>query len=52
MKTAAQDYVPIAKKINIQGLSTIPYGYYHAKFNQDQAMMITIRPDGSLYIAQ
>ena len=52
VKTAAQDYVPIAKKINVQGLITIPYGYYHAKFNQDQAMMITIRPDGSLYIAQ
>ena len=52
VKTAAQDYVPIAKKINVQGLSTIPYGYYHVKFNQDQAMMITIRPDGSLYIAK
>jgi len=51
-KTAAQDYVPIAKKINEQGLSTIPYGYYHPKFNQDQAIMVTIRPDGSLYIAQ
>ena len=50
--TAAQDYVPIAKKINVQGLSTIPYGYYHAKFNQDQAMMIKIRSDGSTYIAK
>ena len=52
VQTAAQDYVPIAKKINIQGLATLPYGSYHPKFNQDQSMMISINSDGSTNISQ
>ena len=52
IQTATQDYVPIAKKITIQGLSTLPYGSYHPKFNQDQSMIISIQSDGSTNINQ
>ncbi len=36
VSTAITDYVPYAKKANFLALSSIPYGKYHPKFNQDQ----------------
>jgi hypothetical protein len=33
--TAVTDYVPIAKKANIQALTAIPYGKYHPKHLKD-----------------
>jgi len=35
-KTAAQDYIPIAKKVNIAVLQTMPYGVYHTQHGMDQ----------------
>ena len=35
-KTAATDYVPLAKKANFQALVSIPYGKYHPQFNKDK----------------
>jgi hypothetical protein len=42
VKTAAQDYVPIAKAINKQVLETVPFGKYHPRNNQDQADQVKI----------
>lgn len=36
VKTAAQDYQPLAKKANIQALTSIPYGKYHELVGQDR----------------
>ena len=36
LKTAATDYIPQAKKANIQALQSIPYGKYHKKYNKDR----------------
>lgn len=36
IKTAATDYVPIAKGVNKQVLDTIPVGPYHPRFEKDQ----------------
>ena len=42
VKTAAQDYVPIAKGINKQVLETMPVGKYHPRNYQDQADQVKI----------
>ena len=34
--TAVQDYVPIAKQVNIQVLNTIPFGKYHPQHDLDR----------------
>ena len=47
LQTAAQDYVPIAKKINYQGVSTLPFGYYHPQFNLDKSTMLQLKADGT-----
>lgn len=36
VKTAATDYVPIAKKANFEALVSIPYGKYHPQFGKDR----------------
>jgi len=36
IKTAAADYVPLAKKANYEVLTTIPYGKYHKKHDLDR----------------
>ncbi len=36
IKTAATDYVPQAKNVNIQALKSMPFGKYHRQYNQDQ----------------
>ena len=40
LQTAALDYILIAKTINMKGLATLPYGFYHPKFNKDQSMNV------------
>ena len=47
LQTANQDFVPIAKQINYQGISTLPFGYYHPQYNKDQNTMIQLKPDGT-----
>lgn len=36
IKTAATDYVPIAKRANIITISSMPYGKYHPNFDKDR----------------
>ncbi len=36
LKTAAQDYIPIAKRVNQIVLATIPFGIYHIEHGSDQ----------------
>ena len=36
VKTAVQDYIPIAKSVNNIATSTIPVGKYHPRHNLDQ----------------
>ena len=38
VKTAAQDYTPLAKKVNTAVLTTIPFGFYHAQYGTDQSV--------------
>ena len=40
MKTAAQDYFPIAEQVNKRIFKNIPYGYYHPKFDSDQNNLV------------
>jgi hypothetical protein len=40
IKTAAQSYIPLARKVNEQIFLAIPYGYYHKEFNKDRQMKI------------
>lgn len=35
IKTASQDYVPVAQAVNYRSLVTIPYGEYHPQFGMD-----------------
>ncbi|MFC1887180.1 GNA1162 family protein [Candidatus Cloacimonadota bacterium] len=42
IKTAATDYVPIAKGVNKQVLDTVPVGQYHPKFDKDQKDQVKI----------
>lgn len=43
LKTAAQDYVPIAKGINQQVFNTVPVGKYHPRNNKDQSDQVKIK---------
>jgi hypothetical protein len=36
--TAAQDYTPLAKKVNTTVLQTIPFGIYHTQYGTDQML--------------
>ena len=36
VKTAVQDYIPIAKQVNNIAISTVPLGQYHPRHNADQ----------------
>ena len=38
VKTATQDYTPLAKKVNTTVLKTIPFGIYHAQHGTDQGL--------------
>ena len=38
VQTAAQDYTPLAKKVNTTVLKTIPFGIYHTKHGTDQSL--------------
>lgn len=40
IKTAATQYVPVARDVNAKILIALPYGKYHPKFNQDAQMTI------------
>jgi hypothetical protein len=36
IKTATQDYIPVAKQANQLALISIPYGKYHSNYNNDR----------------
>ena len=38
IKTAAQEYTPLAKKVNTTVLKTIPFGIYHTQYGTDQSL--------------
>ena len=40
--TAAQNYVPIARKVNVTALTAIPFGKYHNLHDKDQAVKIFV----------
>ena len=40
ISTALQDYVPIARNVNIMALSAVPFGKYHKMHTKDKAMNI------------
>ena len=42
VKTAAQDYVPIARRVNYLVLRTMPFGKYHKQHGQDQGFQVVI----------
>jgi hypothetical protein len=43
IKTAATDYVPLAKLANIITISSMPYGKYHPTFDKDRDMQIILK---------
>lgn len=43
ISTAAQDYVPIARKVNVTALRAIPFGKYHNMHDKDQSMRVTTK---------
>ena len=43
INTASQDYVPLARNVNIMSLRTIPFGKYHSNHEKDQAVSIKIK---------
>ncbi|MBT4860125.1 MAG: DUF799 family lipoprotein [Gammaproteobacteria bacterium] len=40
LTTALQDYVPIARNVNLIALQAIPFGKYHKMHNKDQSMKL------------
>ncbi len=40
LTTAAQDYVPVARNVNIMALRAIPFGKYHKMYGKDMAAKI------------
>lgn len=40
VKTATQDYVPVANQVNLISLNTVPFGKYHPNYGQDQSSMV------------
>ena len=43
LTTALQDYVPIARRVNVMSLSAIPFGKYHRMHDKDQTMAVPTR---------
>ncbi len=43
IKTAATDYVPIAREVNKKIMTALPYGKYHKSFNQDGQEMVLVK---------
>jgi len=43
ISTATTDYVPIARKINVKVLNTMPAGQYHALYDKDQKQQVRIK---------
>lgn len=43
VSTATTDYVPIARKVNVMVLNTVPAGKYHALYNQDQKLQVQVK---------
>ena len=44
IQTATQDYVPIARRVNVVALSAIPFGGYHKMHGKDSKLMIIPPP--------
>jgi hypothetical protein len=42
INTAAQDYVPIARRVNLIALNSIPYGKYHITHDKDQEQQVIL----------
>ena len=42
ISTAVQNYVPIARNVNITALTAIPFGKYHNMHDKDQAMKVIV----------
>lgn len=42
VKTAMQDYVPVAKIVNNRSLNTIPFGKYNPFYNQDHQWQVVV----------
>ncbi|MDH3354573.1 MAG: DUF799 domain-containing protein [Chromatiales bacterium] len=40
INTATQDYVPIARKVNLIALNSIPFGKYHIKYDKDKEQKV------------
>ncbi len=40
ISTGLQDYVPVARNVNLMTLQSIPYGKYHSQHDKDQAARI------------
>ncbi|MEK6690019.1 MAG: hypothetical protein AABY78_01810 [Nitrospirota bacterium] len=43
IKTAATDYVPIAKQVNLITMSSMPYGKYNPNFDKDRDAQIILK---------
>lgn len=46
ISTAVQDYVPIARRVNLMALNAIPYGKYHNMHDKDQLMKVSTKKVG------
>lgn len=44
IKTATTDYIPLAKRVNIMTISSMPYGKYNPSFDKDKDAQI-MKPD-------
>lgn len=40
INTAVQDYVPIARRVNVMALNSIPFGKYHLNHSKDQKQQV------------
>lgn len=47
VKTAAADYTPVAKQVNFQVLTSVPYGKYHLKYDTDRKTPVVVQPKAS-----
>jgi len=45
IKTATQDYVPIARRVNNLALNNIPFGGYHKLYNKDDKTLVVVPKD-------
>jgi hypothetical protein len=43
ISTATTDYVPIARKVNVMVLDTMPAGQYHALYDKDQKLQVKVK---------